>query len=115
VTASAGRPQPITGAAPERTLLAWVRTALAFAGCALLLGRLLQPRHPTAGLAAVLAGVALAAALIGRASEHYRAAAAEPPPAAPRTLGSRPVLLLAVTVAATALAGAGLLAVLLVG
>jgi uncharacterized membrane protein YidH (DUF202 family) len=115
VTGSAGRPERAAGTAVERTLLAWVRTALAFAGCALLLGRLLQPRHPAAGLAAALAGVALAAALVGRASDRYRAAAAEPPPGAPRASGPGPVLMLAVTVAATALAAAGLLAVLLAG
>jgi uncharacterized membrane protein YidH (DUF202 family) len=92
---------PPDGAA-ERTILAWVRTGLAFGGCTLLVARVLQPRHPLAALVAVLLGVAVAAALVGRAGGRYRARAAL----------LAPVTLLALTAAATALAVVALLAVL---
>jgi uncharacterized membrane protein YidH (DUF202 family) len=93
------RPEP--GAAAERTLLAWVRTGLVFGGCALLLARLVQPRHPLAALVAALLGLAAAAALAGRAGDRYRSGAREPAPG----------LLLALTAAVLAVGAAALVAV----
>ena len=90
------------GGAVERTILAWVRTGLAFGGCTLLVARVLPRRHPLAAPVAALLGVALAAVLVGRAGGRYRAGAALLAPAT----------LLALTAAATVLALAALLAVL---
>ena len=95
----------------ERTLLAWVRTALALTGCALLLARLLR-RHPDAAAAAALLGLAVAGLLSARAAQRYRSRKAAMP-AAEAVLA--PELVLAVAAAAGALAAAALLAVLTAG
>jgi len=58
----------------ERTMLAWMRTALAFAGCALLVARLVQVRQPAAAPAAAVLGIAIAVGLAGGASARYRTA-----------------------------------------
>jgi uncharacterized membrane protein YidH (DUF202 family) len=67
-----GQPAPDLGAARERTALAWLRTGLAFAGCLVLLARLVQLRHPAAALAAAVVGTAGAAGLAGAAAAGYR-------------------------------------------
>jgi uncharacterized membrane protein YidH (DUF202 family) len=93
------------GAFRERTLLAWMRTTLAFAGCGLLVAHLVQVRHPTAGPAAALFGLAVAGGLTGAALARYRAPA--------RRAGSAGLAVICVAAAASvALAGAALLAVL---
>ncbi|MET7963667.1 DUF202 domain-containing protein [Micromonospora zamorensis] len=59
------------GAQAERTLLAWLRTALATATVLVAVGRELVPRHPfAAGL--VLAGAPLAVAVAVLARRRYR-------------------------------------------
>jgi uncharacterized membrane protein YidH (DUF202 family) len=88
--------------AAERTLLAWVRTALALVGTVLVLARAVAARHPTAALVAALLGTAAAGALAGRAARRYRSGA----PAA------RPAPVLALTVLASGLGVVALLAVL---
>jgi putative membrane protein len=110
------------GAAAERTRLAWSRTALAFAGCTLVLARVLQERLPAAGLAAALAGLAVAAALAGRAEQRYRAAPGRDqaaPAAAGPAAGSRPGpapgLLLAVTAAVCGLAATAAVVAVAIG
>ena len=92
------------GAARERTALAWLRTGLAFAGCLLLLVRLVQLRHPAVALAAAVAGTAGTAALAGAAAAGYRSAL--------RRARSAPGLVCATAVAALALAATALLVVL---
>ena len=86
------------GAFRERTLLAWVRTALAFAGCAVLVARLVELRHPAAAPATALLGLAVAAGLAGAAAARYRLSA------------RRPEALLAGLVCTTTLASLGLAA-----
>jgi uncharacterized membrane protein YidH (DUF202 family) len=110
------RPRRPGGVPAERTLLAWVRTALSFGGCALLLARLLQ-RHPDAAVSTGLLGVAAAAAAIGAASARYRAAGAAGyrAPAGSRLPGPAPGLVFAAAFAATVLAAAALVAVLTAG
>jgi uncharacterized membrane protein YidH (DUF202 family) len=60
------------GAQPERTLLAWVRTALATAAVLLAVGRELTVRHPVAA-GAVLACAPIAVVLAVLARRRYLA------------------------------------------
>jgi Domain of unknown function (DUF202) len=112
--------------AAERTLLAWVRTALSFGGCALLVARLTRA-HPDAAVSAGLLGVGAAAAGIGAASARYRAvrdggAGGSGPPgervgyrAPARSRGPAPLLVFAAAAASTVLALSALVAVLASG
>lgn len=59
----------------ERTSLAWVRTALGLAGCALLAGRLAQLRGSPWAAGAALAAAALAVGVLGWSHDRYRRAA----------------------------------------
>jgi putative membrane protein len=59
----------------ERTSLAWVRTALGFAGCALLAGRLAVVRDRPWAIGAALAAAVLAVGVLGWAHDRYRRAA----------------------------------------
>lgn len=63
---------PPPGVPNERTSLAWVRTALGLAGCALLAGRLAIVREtPWAVIAALAAGL-LAFGALGWSHDRYR-------------------------------------------
>jgi uncharacterized membrane protein YidH (DUF202 family) len=62
------------GVQNERTSLAWVRTALGLAGCALLAGRLAVVRDTPWAVIAALAGALLACGLLGWAHDRYRRA-----------------------------------------
>lgn len=83
-------PPPPPGVQPERTALAWQRTALAVAVGSLAAGRLLEPRVGSgvwvAAAAGVLGGLALGV-LGGRRARAWAAAMADedrtPPPAGP--------------------------------
>lgn len=59
----------------ERTSLAWVRTALGLAGCALLAGRLAQLRDTPWAVSAALAAAVLAVGVLGWSHDRYRRAA----------------------------------------
>lgn len=59
----------------ERTSLAWVRTALGFAACALLAGRLAIVRDQGWAVGAALAAAVLAVGVIGWSHDRYRRAA----------------------------------------
>ena len=100
--------EPDPSAFRERTLLAWVRTALAFAGCALVLARLLQLRHPVAAPAAAVLGIVVAGGLAAGAAASYRMA--HRPGGAPRA-----GLVCATAVASLALAAGSLLLAVLPG
>ena len=63
------------GVQNERTTLAWVRTALGLAGCALLAGRLAQLRDSPWAVGAALAAAALAVGVLGWSHDRYRRAA----------------------------------------
>ncbi len=111
------------GAQPERTALAWRRTALAVAVGALVGGRVLEPWAGPLVWAGAAAGV-LAAALLGRVGARRAAAwgavldTEVPGGAAPDAAATRPPGggALAATAAGTAVLGVvALLAVLLVG
>ncbi len=56
----------------ERTSLAWVRTALGLAGCALLAGRLAQLRDSPWAVGAALAAALLAVGVLGWSHDRYR-------------------------------------------
>jgi uncharacterized membrane protein YidH (DUF202 family) len=62
------------GVQNERTSLAWVRTALGFAGCALLAGRLAVLRDQGWALGAALAAAVLAVGVLGWSHDRYRRA-----------------------------------------
>jgi uncharacterized membrane protein YidH (DUF202 family) len=96
-----GTAQP-PGVAAERTLLAWVRTALTLLGAVAVPARAVQARHPLVALVVASAAVAAVGLLLGRASSRYRSGR----PAA------LPAPVLALTVAATGLAMLALVAVL---
>jgi uncharacterized membrane protein YidH (DUF202 family) len=59
----------------ERTSLAWVRTGLGFAACALLAGRLAIVRGAGWAVGAALAAALLAAGMTGWSHDRYRRAA----------------------------------------
>lgn len=63
------------GVQNERTSLAWVRTGLGLAGCALLAGRLAMLRHTPWAVAAAIAAALLAFGVLGWSHDHYRRAA----------------------------------------
>ncbi len=86
--------------AAERTLLAWVRTALTLLGAVAVQARAVQARHPLVALVVASSAVAAVGLLLGRASSRYRSGR---PPAPP---------VLALTVSATGLAVLALVAVL---
>lgn len=60
------------GVQNERTSLAWVRTALGLAGCALLTGRLAIVRDTPWAVVAALAAAALAFGALGWSHDRYR-------------------------------------------
>jgi uncharacterized membrane protein YidH (DUF202 family) len=90
------------GAARERTLLAWMRTVLAVAGCALLVARLAQLRHPAAAPAVAGLGCATAVGLAVAATGRYHRAPAR------GALTAVPRLVCAAAVASLALAAVAL-------
>jgi len=63
------------GAQNERTSLAWVRTALGFAACALLAGRLAVVRDQDWAIGAAIAAALLAVGVLGWSHDRYRRAA----------------------------------------
>jgi uncharacterized membrane protein YidH (DUF202 family) len=63
------------GVQNERTSLAWVRTALGFAACALLAGRLAIVREQGWAVGAALAAAVLAVGVLGWSHDRYRRAA----------------------------------------
>lgn len=60
------------GVQNERTSLAWVRTALGLAGCALLAGRLAIVRDTPWAVIAAVAGAMLAFGALGWSHDRYR-------------------------------------------
>lgn len=64
-----------SGVQNERTSLAWVRTGLGLAGCALLAGRLAMVRHTPWAVAAAIAAAVLAFGTLGWSHDRYRRAA----------------------------------------
>ncbi|GAB3432610.1 DUF202 domain-containing protein [Actinophytocola sediminis] len=60
------------GVQNERTSLAWVRTALGLAGCALLTGRLAIVRDTPWAVIAALAAALLACGVLGWSHDRYR-------------------------------------------
>jgi uncharacterized membrane protein YidH (DUF202 family) len=96
------------GVQNERTSLAWVRTALGFAGCALLAGRLAVVRDQGWAVGAALAAAVLAVGVLGWSHDRYRRAdhrlhQRQPVDFAPAALG------LAVAVAVVGLLGLALI------
>jgi uncharacterized membrane protein YidH (DUF202 family) len=63
------------GVQNERTSLAWARTALGFAGCALLAGRLAVVRGQGWAVGAAIAAAVLAVGVLGWSHDRYRRAA----------------------------------------
>ncbi|HEX6356160.1 DUF202 domain-containing protein [Actinophytocola sp.] len=63
------------GVQNERTSLAWVRTALGFAACALLAGRLAVVREAGWAVGAAIAAAVLAVGVLGWSHDRYRRAA----------------------------------------
>ena len=63
------------GVQNERTSLAWTRTALGLAGCALLAGRLAMVRGTPWAVGAAIAAALLGFGVLGWASDRYRRAA----------------------------------------
>lgn len=64
----------IPGVQNERTSLAWVRTALGLAGCALLAGRLAIVRGSAVAVGLALAAAVLAVGVLGWSHDRYRRA-----------------------------------------
>lgn len=62
------------GVQNERTSLAWVRTGLGLAGCALLAGRLAIVRGTGWAVGAAIAAAVLAVGVIGWSHDRYRRA-----------------------------------------
>jgi uncharacterized membrane protein YidH (DUF202 family) len=62
------------GVQNERTSLAWVRTALGLAGCALLAGRLAVVRGTGWAVGAATAAAVLAVGVLGWSHDRYRRA-----------------------------------------
>jgi putative membrane protein len=62
------------GVQNERTSLAWVRTALGLAGCALLAGRLAVVRDQGWAVGAALAAAVLAVGVLGWSHDRYHRA-----------------------------------------
>lgn len=58
----------------ERTSLAWTRTALGLAGCALLAGRLAIVRGSAVAVGLALAAAVLAVGVLGWSHDRYRRA-----------------------------------------
>ena len=63
------------GVQNERTSLAWVRTALGFAACALLAGRLAVSRAQGWAIGAAISAALLAVGVLGWSHDRYRRAA----------------------------------------
>jgi uncharacterized membrane protein YidH (DUF202 family) len=63
------------GVQNERTSLAWVRTALGFAACALLAGRLAVVQGQGWAVGAAIAAALLAVGVLGWSHDRYRRAA----------------------------------------
>jgi uncharacterized membrane protein YidH (DUF202 family) len=63
------------GVQNERTSLAWVRTGLGLAGCALLAGRLAVARDQPWAVGAAVAAAVLAVGVVGWSHDRYRRAA----------------------------------------
>jgi uncharacterized membrane protein YidH (DUF202 family) len=63
------------GVQNERTSLAWVRTGLGLAGCALLAGRLAIVRGEGWAVGAAVAAALLAVGVVGWSHDRYRRAA----------------------------------------
>jgi uncharacterized membrane protein YidH (DUF202 family) len=63
------------GTQNERTSLAWVRTGLGLAGCALLTGRLAVERDQPWAVGAAVAAALLAVGVLGWSHDRYRRAA----------------------------------------
>jgi uncharacterized membrane protein YidH (DUF202 family) len=63
------------GVQNERTSLAWTRTALGLAGCALLAGRLAMLRDTPWAVGAAIAAALLGFGVLGWAHDRYRRAA----------------------------------------
>ena len=66
---------PPAGVQNERTSLAWTRTALGLAGCALLAGRLAMIRDTPWAVAAGIAAAVLGFGVLGWSHDRYRRAA----------------------------------------
>ncbi len=64
-----------SGVQNERTSLAWTRTALGLAGCALLTGRLAMVRDTSWAIGAAVAAALLAFGAVGWSHDRYRRAA----------------------------------------
>jgi uncharacterized membrane protein YidH (DUF202 family) len=79
---SAGEQAPPPGVAPERTVLAWTRTTLAYGVCVLLCLRLSRGSPALLGAVGTVGAVATAAvAVAARSRRRELAAAARPAPA----------------------------------
>jgi hypothetical protein len=66
---------PPGSVANERTSLAWVRTALGLAACALLAGRLAMVRHTPWAVGAAIVAAVLAFGVLGWSTDSYRRSA----------------------------------------
>lgn len=62
----------ISGLAPERTSMAWSRTALSYTACALLLARLATTATPGAATVIGAAGVLVTVGLLAAGEVRYR-------------------------------------------
>ncbi|MGH3762841.1 DUF202 domain-containing protein [Actinophytocola sp.] len=70
-----GRSTPSGGVQNERTSLAWVRTALGLAACALLTGRLAMVQDASWAVVAAVAAASLGFGVLGWSHDRYRRAA----------------------------------------
>ncbi|CAN5156653.1 hypothetical protein BH20ACT5_BH20ACT5_00780 [soil metagenome] len=100
----------MSGVPNERTSLAWSRTALSFAACSLLLGRLAQVQAAAAAVTLALVGVLGSVGLLVTGEARYRRAARRLPAARP-IVGPVPIALLT---AATVLLGVVALILMLI-